>query len=429
MKKVKKSLTLIANKLSERDINALKSIYDLRCLTAHQLYQLHYSLNKKTNSIVSDTYCKRKIRQFLELGIIEEHSYNPDKQCYFLTSIGVDLVRANFNLANNILDSKRKVVSRGYLRPSELKINSKLIPHQLLLNQFYIDLYNSEINCSYKYEDAKHASFFRDIAPDAFLIANDIQFFIEMDLGTESKKLLIDKWRHYRNFLNSEEFHFTERKIIVLFIVDNVTDIEKRCNLIKLTAHEELIDLVNQNFEIYVGDRNTILNLLQNKLLIKDLDSSKSVLANISDILANYHSIQSKPSYVLSEHLENANSFLYFSRASKDNNSKYFLITEHIFSPISTFSKIAYFERTQNLFYNIFEQRVSLLIIVDSPESILNDLLFINTFNTNTYFTTRERLDTLEFEKALFQLDISGNLFTFDKSISNRIFQENLLNK
>lgn len=429
MKKVKKSLTLIANKLSERDINALKSIYDLRCLTAHQLYQLHYSLNQKTNTIVSDTYCKRKIRQFLDLGIIEEHTYNPDKHCYFLTSVGVDLVRASFNLPNNILDSKRKVVSRGYLRPSELKINSKLIPHQLHLNQFFIDLHNSNINCSYKYEDAKHSSFFRNIAPDAFLIANDIQFFIEMDLGTESKKLLTDKWKHYRNFLNSEEFHFTERKIIVLFIVDNVTDIEKRTNLIKLTAHEELIDLINENFEIYAGDRNTILNLLQTKLLVKDLDTSNSTLANISDIFSNYHNIQSKPAYILSEHLENANSFMYFSRTSKDNGSKYFLITEHTFSPISTFSKIAYFERTQNLFYNIFEQRVYLLVIVDSPMDILNDLLFINTFNPNTYFTTKERLDTLEFEKAIFQIDISGNLFTFDATISNRIFQENLLSK
>ena len=429
MKKASKSLALIASKLTERDISALKSIYDLRCLTAHQIYQLHYSINEKTNTVVADSYSKRKIKLFLDLGIIEQHTYDMNKFCFFLTSTGVDLVRASYNLPNNILDIKRKVVSRGYLRPSELKINNKLIPHQLYLNQFYIDFKFLNLNNTYKYEDAKHGTTFIDVAPDAFLIANDIQFFIEMDLGTEGKKLLTDKWKHYRTFLNSDEFSCIERKTVVLFIIDKITDIEQRAEIIRLTAYEELLDLFGNDFELYIGSKQHILDLLKDKLLVPDIDTSNSPISSLAEVLSNNHDVQSKPAYILSDHLDNVDSFIFFSRFINNGEVSHFLIDEHIFSPMSTFTKIAYFERTQNLFYNIFNKQIYLLILVESPLTIYNELLTTSLFCSNIYFTTRERLDTLEFEQALFQLDISGNLFSFENSLSQRIFKENILNK
>ena len=130
MKKVSKALSSIASKISPRDAKALKSIYDLRCLTASQIYQLHYSVNIRTNKPVADTFCKSKINTFLDLGLIEGTVFslnNTNDTAYFLTSLGIDLIRVHYNLAHNIFDSSRKIVSRGYLRQSELKINSRLI--------------------------------------------------------------------------------------------------------------------------------------------------------------------------------------------------------------------------------------------------------------------------------------------------------------
>lgn len=425
MRKVSKALALVASKLTERDIAALKSIYNLRCLTANQIYQLHYSTNKN-NIIVSDSYSKRKIKLFLDLKIIEQVSYEVGKYTYFLTSLGVDLVRVTYNLPNNILDSQRKIVTRGYLRPSELKISVKLIKHQLYLNQFYIDFLKLNSLNSHKYEDAKHARTFNAVAPDAFLISNDIQFFIEMDLGTEGKKLLSDKWKHYRAFLNSEDFSYYERKIIVLFIIENVSDVKQREDLVKLTIYEELLDLIGKDFDIYIGSKEKILNLLNNKLLVKDIDDSNSPISNLSDLLANQHEIQIKPAYVLSKHLEQANNFLFFARYHNEDEMIHFLIDEHIYSPTSSLNKIAYFEQTQNLFYNIFNKSIHLLLIVESEYNIFEELAITNLVNSNVFFTTRERLDTLSFKEALFQFDLSGNLYSFKNSLSNRIFIKNL---
>lgn len=426
MKKMSKKLPLVASKLTERDISALKSIYDLRCLTANQIYQLHYSTNKN-NALVSDSYSKRKIKLFLELNVIEEVCYKNNKYAYFLTSLGVDLIRVVYNLPNNILDSQRKVVSRGYLRPSELKINTKLITHQLYLNQFFIDFLKLRAT-SFKYEDAKHSRFLKDVAPDAFLVTGDIQFFIEMDLGTESKKLLTDKWRHYRTFLNSYDFSYAERKIIVLFIIENTPNIEKRKDLVRYSIYEEILDLVGKDFDIYVGSKEEILNLLKNKFLPKEQSSDLDTKYDILSLLSSHQNLQIKPAYTLCNSFDEAENFTYFARYTNENNNEitHFFIDEHYYSPLSTFNKIADFEQTFNLFYNIFATDIRLLFIVDSEQNIFDELSTLNLIDTNVFFTTTERLSQLPFEEALFQIDRSGNLYSFKNSLSNRIFIKNL---
>lgn len=432
MKKVSKSLSSIANKITERDAQALKSIYDLRCLTGSQIYQLHYSVNVRTNKPVADTFCKSKINIFLDLGLIEGTSFylnGKNDTAYFLTSLGVDLIRVHFNLAHNIFDTSRKVISRGYLRPSELKINSRLIPHQIYLNQFYIDFTKLNLNFHYTYQDAKHATKFFDVAPDGILTAKDTYYFLEMDLGTESRKLLTEKWQHYKAFLNSESFLFIERKVVVLFILENISDIEQRRNLVKLTAYEELREKLGYSFDIYVGSRNYILNCLSNKLLPNSIESSPLPLKNISDILSNYHGISCRPAAYASEITLDSKSFTYLSKLEEGTSLDFLLICDHYYDPISTFSKIYYFERTKDLFYNKISKAINFLIIVESIENLYNDLKLTNLTYINIFFSTVERLENLPFEQALFQLDTQGNLYTFNHTLNERIFSHNILQK
>lgn len=430
MKKVSKSLCNIASKISERDVKALKSIYDLRCLTDSQIYQLHYSVNSRTNKPVADTFCKSKITTFIDLGLIERVPFKLKEKnlnSYFLTTLGVDLIRAHFNLPHNIFDSTRKVVQRGYLRPSELKINSRLIPHQIYLNQFYIDFTKLNCNLTYSYKDAKHSKAFYNIAPDAILTAKDTYYFIETDLGTENKKLLSDKWKHYRRFLQSSEFTYLERKVVVLFILENVTDIEQRKDLVKLTAYEELLDLLDDNFDIYVGTRDTIIQCLSKKLLITSKEMSTLPIAKLSEILANNHSIQTKPACYFTRYNPDLHKYTYLSKLDTHMSFDLLLIDDYHFEPLSVFNKIAYFERTKDLFYNNIAQRINLLIIVDSIETLYNDLLLTNLTNLNIFFSTIERLENLSFENALFQLDLSGNFYTFNFSLNQRLFSHNIL--
>lgn len=432
MKKISKSLSTVASKISLRDAQALKSIYDLRCLTSSQIYQLHYSFNIRTNKPVADTFCKTKISTFLELGLIEKVSFILNNQthfCFFLTSLGIDLVRVHFNLPHNIFDSSRKVVSRGYLRPSELKINPRLIPHQIYLNQFYIDFTKLGYNLNYTYKDSKHATSFFDVAPDAILTTQNTHFFIETDLGTESKKLLIEKWRHYRSFLNSEESSYLERKIVVLFIIENLEDIQQRRDLVKLTAYEELVDLLGDHFDIYVGSRSYILECLNNKLLPPSLEQSNLSISKLTDILASNHNIESKPAELAASKLIEAKNFTYLSKSNDNIQHNLFFITDYFFEPLSFFNKIAYFERTKDLFYNSVNRTINLIVIVNSIDNLYNDLSLTSLANLNIFYSTIERLENLPLEEALFQLDLSGNLYTFNKSLSERVFSYNILNE
>lgn len=430
MQKISKSLLPIAAKLSNRDVLALKSIYDLRCLTASQIYQLHYSRNSKTNKPVSDTFCKTKIATFKDLDLIEKvpFLFNGDTHfCYFLTSKGVDIVRAQFNLSPNVFDSSRKLVKRGYLRPSELKINPRLIPHQIHLNQFYIDFTKISCNLTYSYKDGKHSQSFYNISPDGILTAKDTYFFIETDLGTESHKHLLEKWQHYRRFLISDEFFFIERKVVVLFILENISNVDQRRDLVKFTAYNELSDLLGDNFDIYVGTREFILDALSNKLLKPSLEQSNLPLSNLSEILANQHNVACKPASYICDKVIDAKKFTYLSQLKTLTHLHLFFIDDHYYEPVSTFNKIDYFELTKDLFYNKITHQINLLIIVESIQDLFKDLSLVNLANSNIFFTTMDRLEKHCFEDAIFQLDSSGNLYTFNHSLDNRIFSHNIL--
>ena len=63
----------------------------------------------------------------------------------------------------------------------------------------------------------------------------------------------------------------------------------------------------------------------------------------------------------------------------------------------------------------------------DSIDNIYKDLSLTNLTNLNVFFTTIERLQEYSFEQALFQLDLSGNLYIFNPSLTERTFSHNIL--
>ena len=199
---MKNTLEKLLKTLTDRDINALKSIYDFRGLSLSQIYELHYMKSiKNEQGVVSDNYCRKKMSAFVSAGFLEKVS-NGVLELYFLTSPGIDFIKSRFDLPANIYDPKKQVVKRGYYRASELKIAPKFLNHQYHLNQFMIKFKNMELDIPYRYYDEKHISTFRGIRPDGLLNMLDTDFFIEIDMSTESQKQLSEKWDNYRHFLN-----------------------------------------------------------------------------------------------------------------------------------------------------------------------------------------------------------------------------------
>ncbi|MEG0900259.1 MAG: S24 family peptidase [Oscillospiraceae bacterium] len=105
---MKSSTYEIAKILNQRDLTVLYNIYLFRCLTIRQIYKNYYSEEISSFEKFSDS----KLKQLLELEIVEKVEFNFDNYALFLTSTGVEIVRHQFDLPTNIVDPKKKVESK-----------------------------------------------------------------------------------------------------------------------------------------------------------------------------------------------------------------------------------------------------------------------------------------------------------------------------
>ncbi|EOU1989322.1 hypothetical protein C4D27_11210 [Clostridium perfringens] len=431
---IRNSTCEISNKLDIVDLEVLKSIYYFRCLTIKQIYNKFYK-NKYNYS----DFLSIKIRYFLTNELIEEVYFNINNIACFLTSTGVELVRYHCKLPSNILDEKNKVIKRGYYRAGELKIQEKLINHQIHLNQFILDFdkYMYKLNTAlkdnmkltYNYYDEKHVSKYIDIRPDGLIELIDVDLFLEMDMCTESKKQLKDKWKHYRSFLFNRK-NKLNKKIIVLFIIDGTDSIENRKKLVKHTISSMIMDVFDNNFELYIGTRNEILSLLFQHLILKIIQSSYK-MEEIKKELQK-HDFHISNGDVFNRHLSN-NNYEYYIRKINNRNTivvqngkiQEFLFDEYLYSPFSVLNKIFYHSRNSSCFKHDYQRDISYIILVNDINNLYSDLKTVDlTDIKDVYFTTLERLQKRPLYEALFQIDSMGNLYHFKNyGLQGRIFE------
>lgn len=423
----------ILKSLSSRDVNALKSIYDHRCLSTNQIYQLHYIKSfRNEGETVSDAYCKKKLNEFIELEILEKVEHL-EEDVFFLTTKGINLIRYCFDLPNNIYDYEKGIVRRGYYRAFELKISQKYINHQLSMNQFLIDFKLREHDIYWKYYDEKYISEFRNIRPDGLLRMLDIDFFLEMDMATESKNQLYDKWDNYRRFLDSQEFDYLERKVVVLFIVENTAKPQARVDLVKHTLGARLMDKIDSNFDIHVGTGEQILELLDYEIG-KSRKKIKDELDKVSDIMKR-QGFSMASGEKLRKSFNNVEYDFYCRKINENNNVliedgkiQEYILDSYKFEPFSVLKKIAFLSLNNVYFKEKAGRELSYIIIAESEKTIYRDLKIMDLLVVdNVYYTTLERLKNNPLPQALFQFDFLGNVHSFkDKGLENRVFEFNL---
>lgn len=428
---MKNKISEIIKNLSQRDVDALKSIYSFRCLTLNQIYELHYKKSLKNKEEVSDIYCRRKISEFISLDLIEKVVY-ADNEVYFLTSLCVEVIKYCFDLPTNIYDAKRKVVKRGYYRASELRISDKYINHQVHTNQFLIDFQLLNHEFYWKYFDEKHISQFSNIRPDGLLTMFDTDFFIEMDMATESKKQLLDKWINYRNFLNSREYQYAERKIVVLFVIEGTTKIDSRIDLVKHTINEGLLDKMDSNFEIYVDTKDNLLKMLETKY-ISTSKNSNTILDRAKPILEEKYSFQVTNGEQIKDLFNNTEYGFYCRKKTpeskniivENNKIQEYIFDEYEHSPLSVIKKIAYLDHNNSFFRSKFKREISYIVIAESETQLYHDLKVMDLLVIeNVYLTTLKRMKELPFYEAIFQFDFLGNIHSFkDNGLEERVFE------
>ena len=405
-----KRVERVMNEYSDRDFHALLSIYNFRCLSMNQLFDLHYRFSGKRE--VTPEYLRKKIIKMKKDNLIEESRLVSKKtpSVYFLTNDGIQAVKMYFNLSNNIYDTKKRIHERGYYTYSEIKVADRFIPHQYNLNQFALTAtdYLKTKDINYSYVDERHVSQTYGIRPDGILSTLGLDIFLEMDMGTESLSQLKEKWNHYRSYINSQSYIDNGKKIIIFFICYNKGKINERIKVIKNSLNEHFIDCLKE-IEVYVGLPEKLMSVLKN-VIVPFYTTGKSEM--YEELIANVkkHDFKVASGIQMAKYLDNTNYNFYI----KNENGKDFIVQEFFGEPIGAMNRVVFHEKINDLFEKKFNRSLPLLLIGTNEDSIIENIdLFVISDIPNVYFTTLKRLETMPFNEALFKIMADGSIYAF----------------
>ncbi|MFI3211229.1 MAG: replication-relaxation family protein [Peptostreptococcaceae bacterium] len=401
----------VINELEECDFNFLFGLYNHRCLTFFQAYNHFYKDNSNSYNDCLDKYINKLIR----LKLVEDTLFANDNLALFLTKNGVDFLREYFNLDKEIYVNGR--IKKSIYTAGDLKMLPRLIPHQVFLNQFVLDF---KTICSFAkednwaYFDEKFVSKYTFIRPDGLIEFKDTDYFLELDMNTESKKQLIDKWDKYSNFLRRKK---PKRKIVVLFIVENTKNMKNRIDVVNYTINEAISHLISDNFDIVVGSKEDLLKYMFTKKSKTLYEVLKNEGFKVSSATKN------------KDLFNNAN-YSYYIRKLDCNNkiinengySAEYLIDEFDESSSSSLMKAKFYYRNLSHFKGSFKRHIFYVIVVDDLDAFFKKyrhckFLFRNEF---IYFTTLNKLSQNTLSKSLFRYDKSGSIMYLNK-MKNKI--------
>lgn len=392
------------SEMTKRDYEALYSIYKYRGLTMQQIFDLNYRNSENYKKEVGMHYFKRKFNKFIKYGVVEEE-YSYDRNIpaiYFLTNAGVKVVREAFGFQNNVYapNNKNKLLFRGYWTARELKVEPKFIPHQYNLNCFAIELAKKMNLNNYEYEDERHTSRFESIRPDGIFYTASRDFFLEMDMGTETNFQLCEKWNHYRTFFNSDSFFKKDKPITIFFIVANVKKVERRIATIKDSINRNFIDVVQDDFDICVGTAEMLYKIFDD-MMIKDRNNGHIRNMELGTELNKHYGFKIAPGDSLKDYL--STNYMWYIRRNIGEKIQEFVVDDWTNDSINGIKRIMTFGRTINEYKKQTGRNVKYLCLCRSINDVLNNLEVFNPIiNGEILFTTNDLLkNSNSFENAV----------------------------
>lgn len=391
---MKNSITKIKKELEKADLEFLYKIYKFRCLTREQGFLMIYSQNFPSY----EDFIQKKEKVFkkmIKMGIIKEVFYSLENSVFFLQKEGIELVKLIFKIPANIYDYNKKIIKRGYFTAGELEISSRLINHQVHLNQFISEFHQfaRKNNINYRYYDEKYLSQYTQIRPDGMISYLGTDYFIETDMSTENKKQLYDKWENYRKFFKTREYQYKEKNIVVLFVCENTKKLKSRKDLVKHTIYEKAYDFVGGNFDIYIGSRKEILHLLTEKLTNLENENKKL-----------FEDLFSKWGFKC----ENEELFKY-----KITDDRIHMIVDfYLNEPCSVITNVIFFDKRKKEYELKNNRKLNYLIICDDLDILKNDLDIAKKLGEKEIYVTTISLlkNNNFFYDAVYYFDTLGNL-------------------
>lgn len=421
---------VLLDQLTTADRSVLLEIYRHRCLDQNLLGKYVYQEAGSGSGAAEE-----RVQFMVEKDLLEAVDYGADCPALFLTTLGMEVIKTFFA---DILKQQYAQEGKPFkLRFAyELKMNPKIITHQMHLNAFEMELesYFKPHDPNYHYFDEKHMPKVSDyMMPDGVVELSNSYIFLEMDMGTEDAKRLAQKWNSYRIFLNSPGFAYQGKPITMLFILDGIKwpDIRKR-NVSKVLL-KYIGDRINGTFEVYLDVPEKLHDLMKLKTTSDRAVKTEETDA-CSEILKKGFTL-SKPQFL--SKLDT--SISYYARkltADKkilieDGKPQEFLLDIWLDGRLSIARNMTRFQQTTGKLLKMAGREIPYLIVLPSEQAAENLLKTMDTQQPKgIFFTSPSRLASKPWNEALFKFDQLGNLVHFqDNSLTVSIHERRFSKK
>lgn len=414
--------------LTEADKEALRSLYLFRCLDEPLLHDMCYEPEGRSRD-----YVMRRVRNFIKHEIVERVKYGGEYPALFLKTAGIKLLSEYVRLPEDVYHQQGKKTLLGVYSANDLKLDVKMINHQLFLNRFVATFKRraAEINLPWLYFDEKYLSHYVSIRPDGMIRIGSLDLFLEMDMGTETFQFLARKWNNYRRFVSSDEYFQREQNIKVLFIIGNMVNPKLRSRRVKTTIINNILDVIDNDFDFFVSDQEDLVNVVFNLLLSSSPHYSKRI-PELKSLLQSQYGFHVSPGELLKEAVDRNIFDLYIRKINEqqkivviDGSTQEFVVDFYHNAPLSVIRKITYMDRINSYFKNHMKRNLKYIVILEDEVAFHKDLkAFGIPVVENIYFTTERRLSNMQFYEALFQFDQMGNVFHFSgDSLNLKVFE------
>lgn len=268
------------------------------------------------------------------------------------------------------------------------------------------------------------------IMPDGMYAVGQNILFLEMDMGTESAKRLVQKWDSYRMFLNDPKAFYADKKISMFFIIEGMAQPQVRARNVIVHMFKFLGDRFTNNFECYVNTPENCHEIIKGNFFKMDTPLRSDAAKCIELMTKQYGFTISKPGFFS----ELNGSFRAYARKniskSKiqiiDGHPQEFIFDIWLNGRLSILRNIFFWEKFSAEIEKWVGRKMRYLIIVPSEAWIL---FLIKCMKINVpdgiCFSTLERLKYGYLPKVFFTIDSLLNIVHFENySYSSTIHEK-----
>lgn len=377
----------------------LSFLYQLRTMSYTQIAT--YLLRQSSTS-----YCNKLIKSMVADKLIEKQGFYLADSYYFITTHGISKLK-KFGILPICQSDNEPFYPDKFLTASKIKMDEKIVNHQLSLNEFVLR-FRDNYSFPFSYYDEKYVSqIFSDMRPDGLLKINDNYYFLEMDMCSERKNSLIEKWQNYRSFLRSQDSYKVNGTIKVLFILGGKNNaFSSRTKNLTHYIMDNLWDLINRKSDFYIGSFEVLYPLIVSPNFHVDILKKYGFQINrgqfsdpgLSDYDFDYYICKTNDS----------------GQIMVDNGVPVeFVVDDYTSESLFVLKKIHTFPSFAAVFQNLSARDIKYLLLVNSVDDAYRLIKNNEIPLDGIYFTTKKRLCDDSFYSAVFSIHKDGSVYHF----------------